>query len=183
MAKNILQAQLNKNFAEKEEFIDAVTRYSEYYNRSIVLTSITPEVAEKIFMLISYWNALDAEKETASEIRVPIKIFINSQGGDLQSTLTIVDAIKISRTPVFTYNIGTCYREALYIYLMGLKRYSLPRASFLFEKKLDVFTEENQASNYDKFIEKQNKELKHYFQIINKSKLNGKYISKYHLDI
>ena len=45
----------------------------------------------------------------------------------------ILDAIKLSKTPVYTINIGTVQKESLYIFLSGFLRYSYPNSTFLYE--------------------------------------------------
>ena len=58
------------------------------------------------------------------EERKPIIILINSNGGLLDITLSICDAIKISKTPVYTVNMGMALSGACLIFLMGEKRYA-----------------------------------------------------------
>jgi ATP-dependent protease ClpP protease subunit len=157
---NSIQSKIEDRFNDKEELVSAINRCKECYHREILVTSITPEVAEKICSLIRYWNLVDANDGVTAETRIPIKIIIDSHGGSLEAAFTIIDIIRISRTPVYTFNIGACYKEALFVFLAGLKRFSLPRASFLLSKNVATFLEDAQQSNYDKFLEKQNNELK-----------------------
>lgn len=65
--------------------------------------------------------------------RKPIRLYINSPGGDVYEGFALVDAIKLSKTPVYTYNIGCCCSMAFYIVISGHKghRFSLPSATFL----------------------------------------------------
>jgi ATP-dependent Clp protease protease subunit len=87
--------------------------------------------------MIRLWNSID--EDTIQETRTPIKIYINSLGGSLSAALSIVDSIKLSRTPVYTINRGTVYKESLYVYLAGTRKYAYPRSSFYFEKGLKPF--------------------------------------------
>ena len=63
--------------------------------------------------------------------RDPIKLYLNSPGGDCYEGFALIDAILISETPVWTYNVGTCASAAFLIYIAGHRRFTLPRAMFL----------------------------------------------------
>ena len=59
------------------------------------------------------------------EERKPIIILINSNGGYLDVTLSICDAIAISKTPVWTVNMGQALSGGCLVFLMGDKRYAM----------------------------------------------------------
>lgn len=63
--------------------------------------------------------------------RKPIKLYINSPGGDIYEGFALIDAITISKTPVYTYNVGMCASMGFLIYIAGQKRFILPRSMFL----------------------------------------------------
>ena len=127
-------------------------------NREFYLDNITPTCATEFDKFVRFWNNIDGDLEFA--LREPIKLYIDSRGGSLLSALTIIDTIKLSRTPIYTINIGNVFKESFYIYLAGLKRYSYPRASFYWEKDLDFFNMGDTQSNYEDFLEQQKQELK-----------------------
>ena len=54
--------------------------------------------------------------------RLPIRLFINSFGGDVYAGLALVDMINQSKTPVHTICLGTCMSMAFWIWLAGEKR-------------------------------------------------------------
>jgi len=83
---------------------------------------------------IRFFNYIDSEQGTSIEDRIPIKIFINTYGGDLLSAFTIMDAIKLSTTPVWTINQGKAYSAGFFIFACGHKRLALNTASFLFHE-------------------------------------------------
>lgn len=58
--------------------------------------------------------------------RKPIRVMINSGGGDVQVELTIINAIKISKTPVYTINFCNAMSAAADILVSGHKRFALP---------------------------------------------------------
>ena len=63
--------------------------------------------------------------------RKPIKLFINSPGGDVAEGLPIIAAIELSKTPVYTINVGQWCSMAFLIGITGHKRFSLPYTTFL----------------------------------------------------
>ena len=63
--------------------------------------------------------------------RKPIKIYINSPGGEVEEGLPIIAAIELSKTPVYTINVGQWCSMAFLIGITGHKRLSLPYATFL----------------------------------------------------
>lgn len=83
---------------------------------------------------IRFFNYIDNEQGTPIEDRIPIKIFINTYGGDLLSAFTIMDAIKLSTTPVWVINQGKAYSAGFLIFICGHKRLSLSTSSFLFHE-------------------------------------------------
>lgn len=141
------------------EKIENSIKNIDFANRNIFLDSVTPAVAKDIDQIIRFWNLID-EKESMS-LRKPIKIYMNTLGGSLTAALTIVDTIRLSRTPVYTINVGTVYKESIYIYLAGRKKYSYPRASFYWEKEIpSINVISDIQCNYEDFLDSQKLELK-----------------------
>lgn len=59
-----------------------------------------------------------------TEDRKPIVILINSNGGMLEITNCIIDAIAMSTTPVWTVNMGEALSGGCIIFLAGEKRFT-----------------------------------------------------------
>ena len=99
-------------------------------NRKIMLNDeITTEAIERLTYHIIRYNGID--KDTPVEGRKPIRIYINSPGGSVTDGFGIIDAIRLSKTPVYTINLGICYSMGFLIFIAGHKRYSMPSATFL----------------------------------------------------
>ena len=80
-----------------------------YISRSLYITGeITQEISNRIFQMINLWNEIDSSNDIKDEERNPIKIYINTPGGDLDATFSIIGAIKASKTPIHTITIGNC---------------------------------------------------------------------------
>ena len=58
--------------------------------------------------------------------RKPIRVMINSGGGDVQVELTVINAIKLSKTPIYTINFCNAMSAAADILVSGHKRFALP---------------------------------------------------------
>jgi ATP-dependent Clp protease protease subunit len=78
---------------------------------------------------IMEFNRIDIASKT--ENPEPIRLYINSPGGDITEGFTLIDAICMSKTPVWTINIGQCSSMAFLISISGHRRFSFPSASFL----------------------------------------------------
>ena len=71
------------------------------------------------------------DKDIPVDERKPIKIFINSPGGDLDSTLAFIGLMNISKTPIWTIDACWAYSAAGLILMAGHKRYALPNTECL----------------------------------------------------
>lgn len=103
-----------------------------YQNQQDRILWVEGEITDAIFeisKLILRYNKED--RGTPEGERKPIKIFINSPGGDLDSTLALVGLIKISKTPIWTINTCWAYSAAGLILMAGHRRFALPNAQCL----------------------------------------------------
>lgn len=105
----------------------------EYYrrleNREILINEDIDDSVIETAMHILRWNREDSG--LAEEVRTPIKIYINSNGGDVEPTMTLVDTILMSKTPVITIGLCRVFSSAGYIFIAGHRRIALPCASCL----------------------------------------------------
>jgi ATP-dependent Clp protease protease subunit len=103
--------------------------YRNLANREIWLdTSVNAETLE-LGKLILHFNKLDAGKPV--EERKPIKIYIYSYGGDAAACFNIIDTIEMSKTPVYTYNMGVAMSAAFLILIAGHKRFCTKNSTAL----------------------------------------------------
>lgn len=145
-----------KKIRKKIEDVPEYIKLCSDLAREIYINAITPQIAEYIDKTIRMWNEIDDAEGDQWNKRIPIKIYINSIGGDFNSMLMIMDSIKISRTPVYTINTGVALKEAFYIFLAGHQRYAYPKSSFLYERDLKHLEDtEAQSDNYFSYYEKQ----------------------------
>jgi ATP-dependent Clp protease protease subunit len=86
---------------------------------------------------------------------------IDSDGGDLYGTMTIIDAIALSKTPVWTINIGCAYSGGFFTFICGHRRIAYPHASFLYhEGSVQNGGTAIQFRNFSEFHERKMEELK-----------------------
>ena len=108
---------------------DLLTYYKDEKNRVLwVEGEINDGLFELSKMILGY-NRED--KDIPVEQRKPIKIFINSPGGDLDSTLAFIGLMNISKTPIWTIDACWAYSAAGLILMAGHKRYALPNTECL----------------------------------------------------
>ena len=88
-------------------------------------SSITAWLIEQIMT----FNRID--EGTPPHEREPIRLYINSPGGDLVEGMALISVIELSKTPVWTINVGQWCSMAFLIGIAGARRLSLPNATFL----------------------------------------------------
>jgi len=69
-----------------------------------------------------------ADKGIDVDKRIPIKILINSPGGYLTETYSLIDVMLLSKTPIVTVNMGIAYSGGFLLLIAGHKRYTLSHA-------------------------------------------------------
>ena len=104
------------------------------------------------------------DKDKPIKDRTPIKVFIDSPGGDVCALWTTMKAIEISKTPVYTINYCTAFSAAADLLASGHKRYALPGTSVMVHSGSCMFggTME-QAENMKKHFDKLGKKVTDYF--------------------
>ena len=89
-----------------------------------------------VCLSIYRFNNEDDEKES-KEIgydrnNYPIKIFLNTRGGDVYESLAIVGAIQASKTPIITIALGYAMSGGFLIFVSGHKRTCQRYTTFLY---------------------------------------------------
>lgn len=170
IGNNLLES-LIKDKKKIENFAD-VLNLSNNVDRHLDVGYIDQETGDIVEDIIRFWNRVDDELEMRCRVesipsgveplpfkREPIKIYINSEGGSLLATLTMIDAIRMSKTPVYTINTGMAYSGGFFTFIAGHKRFAYPRSSFLFHEgnmqlgNLDAHKFRNAADFYNKQLE------------------------------
>lgn len=105
--------------------------YKRIKEREIYINTIIDEAIVDYALTIYQWNKMD--KDIAIEERKPIKIFVNSDGGCLNSIMMLIDAISVSKTPVWTIGLGKAYSSGGLLLMSGNKgkRFIFPNTTVL----------------------------------------------------
>lgn len=98
--------------------------YRDEEDRVFWLDDAVGDCATDLIKMIIRCNKEDKNKDVKD--RKPIKIFIDSPGGDVTFMWSIIRAIEISKTPVWTINYCTAYSAAAEILASGHKRLAFP---------------------------------------------------------
>jgi ATP-dependent Clp protease protease subunit len=99
-------------------------------SRTITLGEIDSESVNDIIQLIYEINDEDVGKTQVE----PIKLIINSFGGEVYSGLALIDTIDNSLTPVYTICHGSAMSMALIVYAAGHNRYASKNATFMYHE-------------------------------------------------
>lgn len=108
---------------------DTLNYYNRLENRELFINYDIDEGLVEFSYDIMRWNRED--KGIPTEKRKPIKIFINSDGGCLNSVLNFINTIKLSKTPIITIGMGKVYSAGGLLLMAGHKRYIFHDTTFL----------------------------------------------------
>lgn len=154
---------------------DLLTYYKDEQDRILWVEGEIGDGLFELSKLILRYNKED--KDLPVEQRKPIKIFINSNGGDLDSTLAFIGLMEISKTPIWTINACWAYSAAGLILMAGHKRFTLPNTECLIHSgsgqlggTFDQTTE--QMKNYKILVDK----MRDF--ILSKTKIDQKLFKK-----
>lgn len=92
-------------------------------------------IGEICFNLL-YLLQEDDEKDSKEKDfkREPIKIYINSGGGDIYDMWTLIDIMLNAKSPIYTYCTGYAMSAAFKIFLAGSKRFASKHSTFLYHQ-------------------------------------------------
>ena len=159
--KDLIKELEENKEKELKSFDQLVDHYQSFNDRNILIGEIGYEIAVAVDSVIRFWNSVDNEAGIPVEERKPIKIFLHSPGGFLTSTFTMIDAIKMSKTPVYTIAMGETYSGGFFTFLAGHKKFAYPHASFLYHEGATANGgDANKFRNFAKFDEVQLEQLR-----------------------
>lgn len=104
--------------------------YLDEKDRIFWVDSQIDESTLDLVKMIIKCNREDAGKPV--EDRQPIKVMIDSCGGSVEVLASIIGAIKISKTPIWTCVYCTAYSAAGDLLACGHRRFALPMTSVMF---------------------------------------------------
>ena len=122
---------------------------------------------------ILYYNHID--QSVPVDKRKPIIIMIDSIGGQLTEAMSVAATIRLSKTPVYTVNIGEADSGAALILASGSKRFALPYSTALIHSGSgELVGTAEQVESQQKIYKKQVVQMREYMSIcgVNKVALN-----------
>lgn len=149
-----------------EEVIkDALTKRILIFN-----DVVDAAVVENYIYYIIKWNTEDADKP--SDKRQPIRMLINSPGGDLTSCMGLIDVIIASKTPVWAFGVGEVASAAYYIYIACDRRFAFVNTIFLqHDGQLEVQNSSGKVKDTMNFIDRLDERIKNY--VISKTNITS----------
>ena len=156
-----INAEMLKVTTNSDTQINSAAAYETFNfldRRFYINGEIDHEVALHIHEFISYWNEIDTSEDV-----IPLIIFINSPGGDLDATFSIIDSIQSSNIPVYTINIGRAWSGAFLVLLAGEKRYGTLYSSYLFHEGSCGYSQDaHKIIQYTDFYQQMLKHMKSF---------------------
>ena len=111
-----------------------VQYYKDYKDRIIHLDKDIDDTLFDEIWAILRWNKEDEDKRIDVKDRIPIRLLIHSYGGAVDSCFALTDVMKLSKTPVYTYNMNACMSAGAIIYINGHRRFAMPKSIVLFHQ-------------------------------------------------
>lgn len=109
---------------------DFVNYWQLLQDRKVYLDfEITPASVMGLHRQILMLNMQD--KDIPVEERKPLIVYIMSPGGDLDAMYMMTDAFAMSKTPIYTVNVGIAASAAALVFMGGHKRFMTPTAKVL----------------------------------------------------
>lgn len=167
----------NENEDKTLPSVEEILYWNEINDRRIVINEIVTDAFVFYSQLIMQWNKEDKNNNLKVEDRKPIKIFLNTIGGDLDACQSFYNIIQISKTPIYIYNLGICASAGALIFLSGHKRFAIKGSKFLIhEGEISLGGQTTKViENLDQ-CKKTEKEIEEF--IISKTKIDKKMYSK-----
>ena len=157
---NDLIDALDTNVKEDVKSFEDVVNLDGYLNREIYLADIEGGVGTTIEGLIRFWNRYDDKHNVPVDKREPIKLYIDSSGGSLIDSFIMIDAIRISKTPVWGICTGSAYSGGFFTLIACHKRIGYPHSSYLYhEGSTGTASDASKFRNFADFYQKEMRQL------------------------
>ena len=151
--------------------VDEIFHLQDLKQRKLFLNEgIDQSSVADIVKHILQYNCED--KGVAPENRPPIKLYVVSEGGDVDSGFELIDVVQSSKTPVYTINLGYQYSMGFLIGISGHKRYATRNAKYLMHDGSNfVYNSGAKAQDQMKFNSRVEDRIKEY--ILSRSNLSS----------
>ena len=149
--------------------------YRDEQERIFWFDSDVTSCAQNLIKMIMRCNMED--KGILPELRKPIKIFIDSPGGDIVFMWSIINMIRISKTKIITINYSTAFSAAAEILAAGHERWALPGSHVLLHNgSCQYGGQADQVEATKKYFDKMSKKTTDY--LLSRTKIDPKVFKK-----
>lgn len=115
-----------REFEDRRLYLNGEIESLDYESKCMFTsTSMTGKIVEQIFDFNRTDEGLPIEE------RKPVRLYINSPGGEITEGFSLLSAVEISKTPIYTINVGEWCSMAFLIGITGHKRFAMPHTTFL----------------------------------------------------
>jgi len=146
-----------------------VSYYILEKDRKLYLDGDIDDYLVHFHQLILRWN----EEDSGIDInkRKPIIIYIMSDGGYLDYMWMLIDAMNMSKTPIYTVCIGKASSAASLIFISGHRRYMTPHSKIIIhEGSAQIGGDATKVMDATESYKKELKNMKEY--ILSKTKID-----------
>jgi ATP-dependent Clp protease protease subunit len=147
--------------------------YNRLIDRELLINEIVSNKLIEYAQYILDWNR--ADKDIPIEERQKIKIYINTDGGEISAMYTFIDIIQLSKTPCVTICMGKGYSAGALIFTATPveSRYMLPHSYVMYHKGYSGITADAQKIvDYGDFLKKSIDKFRNY--ILSSTKIPSK---------
>lgn len=165
----------------KAGMVDDIFYLKDLSQRKLFITDAIDQYSiGGIVKHIMQYNSED--KGISVEERKPIILYVASNGGSVDAGFELIDAIKVSKTPVYTVNLGYQYSMGFLIGLAGHKRYAFKNSKFLMHDGSSMIWDSGaKAQDQMEFQRRVESRIRDYI-IEHSSITNDEYDSKYRVE-
>lgn len=151
--------------------------YKRLQNREIFWNQDVDEELVDFSYQILQWNKEDKQNNIPIGQRMPIKVFVNSDGGCLNSVMNFINVIQLSKTPVTTIAMGKVFSAGFLLLLAGHKKYCFKYSEGLLHSgSFGVMNSTEKVMDYIDHTKKTEKLVKEY--VISNTKITSKEYDK-----
>jgi len=101
-----------------------------------------------------------------------IVVFVNSQGGDVDSSYAIYELLRLSGCKIITYTINECFSSAVIVFLAGEERYATDYSTFMIHEPFHEYESKGAttmtANSYKINLKELQENTDEYFKLISK---------------
>lgn len=156
-----------------QEFKDKIWNTQLQAKQILINGEITEDLIERAVIQIFNFNDIDEGNRLNIEERQPIIVYINSPGGLLDESFSLISAIESSKTPVITVALGKAYSAGFLVLLAGHKRFAQKYTSLMLHQgSAGVMGEFNRMIEYAKHWENCQSMIDDY--VMDKTKIKKK---------